>query len=171
MARRQNMIAHVKYHYVKEQGDITITMDIDLSRFNRQYGDAQKLLDQQVMTGMIPFMPMQTGTFVNVTRGLSNAIAGSGKVYAAAPPFGRYLYEGKVMVDKATGRGPYKISMGPGGDYILRFRKGAKLTTTSKSISYSQAAHPNVTDHWFDAAKQRFGSKWIAKTKRTAGGG
>lgn len=166
MARRQKMIAHVRYHYKKKNGDNIIELDVDLSRFNKQYGRAQYLLDSQIMTDMVPFMPMQTGTFINVTRGLSAAIAGSGKVYAAAPPMGRFLYEGKTMVDEATGS-PWA-------------RKGARkvlvsqysgMTAAKENLTYSKAAHPSVTDHWFDAAKKAYGKKWVLKTKRTAGGG
>ena len=89
MAKRK-MIAHVKYHYVKEDAgrNATIELDVDLTRFNKQYGDAQKKLDQMVMTSMQPYMPMRTGTFIKVTKAMSAAIAGSGTVIAAAPPFG-----------------------------------------------------------------------------------
>ena len=40
-------------------------------------------------------MPMQTGQFINVTKAMSAAVAGTGKVVAAAPPMGCFLYEGK----------------------------------------------------------------------------
>ncbi len=48
-------------------------------------------------------MPMQTGQFINVTKAMSAAVAGTGKVVAAAPPMGRFLYEGRTMVDEKTG--------------------------------------------------------------------
>ena len=163
MARRQNMIAHVKYHYEKEQGDITIRMDIDLSRFNKQYGLAQFLLDSQVMTDMVRFMPHQSGVFVNVTKGLSAAIAESGKVYAAAPPMGRFLYEGKTMVDELTGS-PWARK---GARKVLVSQYNGR-TNASPELTYSNG---DATPHWFETAKQHYGNKWIAKTKRTAGGG
>lgn len=163
---RQKMIAHVKYHYKKKKKDIVIELDVDLMRFNKQYGNAQKLLDKQVMTSMLPFMPMQTGTFIQVTRGMSAAIAGSGKVYAAAPPFGRFLYEGKTMVDEVTGS-PWAR---PGARKVLVSKYSGK-TAAKENLTYSKAANPDVTDHWFDAAKQAYGKKWIAKAKRIAGGG
>ena len=166
MAKRQKMIAHVKYHYKKKKKDIDIELDVDLTRFNKQYGRAQYLLDSQVMTDMVPFMPMQSGTFIHVTRGMSAAIAGSGKVYAAAPPMGRYLYEGKVMVDEVTGS-PWARKA---ARKVLVSQYSGK-TAAKENIDYSKAAHPNVTDHWFDAAKQAYGKKWIAKAKRIAGGG
>ena len=158
MAKRK-MIAHVMYHYKEEDAgkNATIELDVDLSRFERQYQKAQYDLDNMVMTSMVPYMPMRTGTFVNVTRALSASIAGSGYVYAAAPPFGRFLYEGKVMVDEKTGS-PWA-------------RPGAKKIVTDKDLNYDKNAHPNVTDHWFDTAKKNHGEEWVEKTKKTAGGG
>lgn len=167
MAKRNNkMIAHIKYHYKKKQKDIVIEMDVDLSRFNKQYGIAQYLLDSQVMTDMIPFMPMQSGVFINVTRSMSTAIAGSGKVYAAAPPFGRFLYEGKVMVDEATG----STYARPGARKVLVSQYTA-ATNAKENIEYSKSAHPKAQDHWFDAAKKSYGKQWVKKTKIAAGGG
>lgn len=158
MAKRK-MIAQVKYNYVKKDSgrNATIELDVDLSRFEKQYGKAQYMLDSMVMTSMVPYMPMITGTFVNVTKGLSAAIAGSGTVYAAAPPYGRFLYEGKVMVDEKTGS-PWA-------------RPGARKVVTSQNLEYSKNAHPKVTDHWFDAAKNAHGRSWVEATKRMAGGG
>ena len=163
-------IAKLNYEFKYKDRTITGVMRIDLRRFEGQYSRAQYELDSMVMASMIPYMPKQTGTFINVTQGMSQAIAGSGKVVAAAPPMGRYLYEGKMMVDSVTGKGPAKITVGP-GEYILRYRKGAKLKATDKPLKYSKHANPHVTDHWFDAAKKRHKEAWIRKTKKLAGGG
>lgn len=156
---KKKMIAHVKYHYVKEDSgrNATIELDVDLSRFEKQYEKAQFALDSAVMTDMVPYMPMVTGTFINVTKGLSAAIAGSGTVYAAAPPFGRFLYEGKVMVDPQT-NSPWA-------------RKGARKVTTNKDLEYTKPPHPDVTDHWFDTAKKNHGDAWVKLAKQIAGGG
>lgn len=132
-------------------------MEIDLSRFEGQYSKAQYALDSMVMTSMVPYMPMDTGTFINVTRGMSAAIAGSGKVVAAAPPMGRFLYEGKVMVGERT-RSAFAA-------------KGERKEVIEKHLNYSRHAHPNVTDHWFDTSKKNHGDVWIKKTKKLAGGG
>lgn len=158
MAKRK-MIAHVRYHYVKEDAgrNATIELDVDLSRFEKQYEKAQYELDSTIMTDMVPYMPMRTGTFINVTKGLSAAIAGSGNVYAAAPPFGRFLYEGKVMVDEVT-KSPWA-------------RPGANKVVTDKDLEYTMPPHTKVTSHWFDTAKQNHGKSWIRQTKKTAGGG
>ena len=162
------MAKHIsKTQYKFEYKDRTIegVMTLDLGRFEQQYSRAQYELDSMVMTSMIPFMPKDTGTFINVTQGMSQAIAGSGKVVAAAPPMGRFLYEGVKMVDSATGKGPMKTPWGP------RFRKGAKLKPTTERLQYSTHANPKATDHWFDAAKDAYGKTWVKKTKQLAGGG
>ena len=157
----------LKYKFEYKDRTIEGVMKIDLSRFEGQYSRAQYELDSMVMTSMVPYMPMQTGTFINVTRGMSAAIAGSGKVVAAAPPMGRFLYEGKKMVDAETGRGPAPIEISP-GQRAPRFRKGAKLVATDKPLQYSRK---EATDHWFDAAKDAHGDAWIRKVKKIAGGG
>lgn len=159
MAKKRKMIAHVRYNYKKEDAgrNCTIELDVDLSRFDKQYGEAQWLLDNMVMTSMQPYMPMRTGTFINVTKAMSAAIAGSGTVIAAAPPFGRFLYEGKVMVEEET-RSPWA-------------RKGKKKVVIDKDLNYDKSAHPDVTDHWFETAKKKHLNEWLKDTKKTAGGG
>lgn len=153
----QKMISKIKYDYGKKGPNYEINMHIDLGRFEKQYSRAQFLLDSQIMTDMVPYMPMQTGTFINVTRAMSAAIAGSGKVVAAAPPMGRFLYEGKVMVDEVTGS-PWA-------------RKGAKKRVTDRNLDFSTAAHGKAQAHWFDAAKATHGNEWVKQAKKTAGGG
>lgn len=138
-----------------KSGDMKL--DLDLTRFEKQFEEAQFKLDSQIMTDMVPYMPMQTGTFVNVTRAMSAAIAGSGKVVAAAPPMGRFLYEGKVMVGVGS-RSPFA-------------RMGEKKVVTDKELQFSNAAHPKVQKKWFDAAKVAHGKHWVDMAKRTAGGG
>lgn len=159
MAKKTKMIAKIKYNYKKEDvgKNTTIELDVDLSRFEKQYGKAQYALDSMVMTSMQPFMPHRTGTFINVTKAMSAAIAGSGTVVAAAPPMGRFLYEGKVMIDPETGS-PWA-------------RPGAKKIVTDKSLNYDTSHNPNVTDHWFETAKKNHEKSWIKAVKKEAGGG
>ncbi len=158
MAKRK-MIAHVRYNYRKKDAgrNTTIELDVDLTRFNKNYGEAQFALDSMIMTSMQPYMPMRTGTFINVTKAMSASIAGSGTVIAATPPFGRFLYEGKVMVDPAT-NSPWA-------------RPGAKKIVTDKDLDYYKGSNPKVTDHWFDTAKQKHGKSWVKAVKKIAGGG
>lgn len=143
------------FHFKKfsiVQGDIKV--DVDLSRFENQFRDAQFWIDSQIMIDMVPYMPHNTGAFVNLTRAQSAAIAGTGKVVAAAPPYGRFLYEGKVMIDPETGS-PWA-------------RKGAKKVVTDRPLNYS---NPKATPHWFDTAKEKELPDWVKGVKKRAGGG
>ena len=134
------------------EGDIKV--DVKLDRFEKQFQEAQYYLDGQVMNDMVPYMPHRDGIFVNLTRMRSAALQGTGKVVAGAPPQGRFLYEGKVMVDPVTGS-PWA-------------RKGAKKVVTERPLTYS---NPKATPHWFDTAKDAHGKSWVKGVKRIAGGG
>lgn len=154
----KNGIGKAKFHYEKKSGKVLdIEIDVDLRRFQKQFSEAQYLLDSAIMQSMIPFMPMESGTFINVTRGISAALAGTGTVCAAAPPMGRFLYEGKVMIDPETGS--------------AWARKGAKKVETNKALDFFKGAHPQVADHWFDKAKKQDLKQWVSLVKKTAGGG
>lgn len=151
------MIAQLHYDYHYKDREISAQLELNLKRFNMQFTLAQYELDSMVMTYMVPYMPMDTGQFVNVTRAMSASIAGSGKVVAAAPPFGRFLYEGKVMVGESSGS-PYA-------------KLGERKKVTDRFLDFSKSAHPKVTDHWFDTAKENHGSQWVRRAKKIAGGG
>lgn len=153
MARRKK-IFNARFNYSDYGKGADIEISVDLSRFEKQYGDAQYALDNMVMEDMIPYMPHETGIFINVTRAMSQAIAGSGTVIAAAPPMGRFLYEGKVMVDPVTGS-PWA-------------RAGAKKIVTERDLKYG---NPKATPHWYDTAKEKHGESWIREVKKIAGGG
>lgn len=150
-------IKQLDYDYHYKDRDVSAHLTLNLRRFEGQYSRAQYALDSMVMTDMVKFMPMDTGQFINVTKSMSAAIAGSGKVVAAAPPFGRFLYEGKVMVGVSSGS-PWA-------------QKAEKKIVTDRDIDFYKGAHPDAQAHWFDAAKKQFGSQWVKKTKKIAGGG
>lgn len=153
MAKRK-MIKQIKWNYQDKGPNYQVDMHIDLDRFEKQYNLAQFALDSAVMASMVPYMPHDTGTFINVTKAMSAALAGTGKVVAAAPPMGRFLYEGKVMVDPVT-NSPWA-------------RPGAKKIVTDRDLKYS---NPKATPHWFDTAKDKHGKSWVKLVKKEAGGG
>lgn len=150
---KRKMLSKVVYNYSSHGSGADIEMVVDLSRFEGQFEEAQFVLDSAVMTSMVPYMPHQTGTFINVTKAMSAAIAGSGTVVAASPPMGRFLYEGKVMVDPQTGS-PWA-------------RPGAKKVVTDRNLKYS---NPKAVPHWFEKAKERDGKSWVKAVKKVAGG-
>lgn len=166
MAKKRKMLKKQHFKFYVSSPDINATMELNLKRFENQYQKAQYFLDSQIMTDMVPYMPMQTGSFINLTRARSAAIAGSGRVVAAAPPYGRFLYKGKVMVDENTGS--------------TWARKGAKKVLVSKytgktnakeNLEFSKATNPKAQQEWFEAARAKNGSKWIKDVKAMAGGG
>lgn len=161
MARSK--IKHFKGFSVVD-GDIRVKLD--MHRFEEQFRQAQYQLDGAVMNGMVPFMPMITGSFINTTRAASAAIQGSGEVYAAYGPQGRFLYEGKTMVSPSTGSTYAK----KGEKKVLVSQYGGK-TRARELLSYTKQAHPKAQFHWFDAAKKKDGKKWVRGVKETAGGG
>jgi hypothetical protein len=157
-----------KIHHFKGfsvvDGDVKVK--IDMSRFEEQYRKAQYQLDGAVMNSMVPFMPMENGTFVNVTRAASAAIQGSGRVFAAYSQQGRFLYEGKGMVDEKTGS-PWARK---DAKKVLVSQYSGK-TRAKETLTYTKTKHPAAQAHWFDAAKEKDGETWIREAKKTAGGG
>lgn len=134
-----------------------ITLDINMSRIERNLNQAQRALDFAVMHSMEPFMPMQAGGggFIGKTRGMSDALAGSGKVVAAAPPYGQFLYEGKTMVDEKTGS-PYARKY---ARKVLVSQFGGK-TNAKPDLEYSKHSNQKATAHWFEAAKEKDLDEW-----------
>lgn len=160
-------MASRKFHFKKYSivaGDVKISLD--MSRFNTQYQRAQYKLDGKVMNSMIPFMAMNTGTLVNTTRAASAAVQGSGQVYAAFGPQGRFLYEGKGMVGIESGS-PWAKD---GEKKVLVSQYGGK-TNAKEFLSYNHSAHPQAQAEWFEPAKAKDLDKWVRDVKETAGGG
>ena len=140
---------------------INISGDVIASRVNK----AQKWLDNRVMTDMLPYMPLNTGMFIANTQSISRSLAGTGLVCAGAPPMGRYLYYGKVMVDARTGKGAIPINKD--GEIIFRFRKGSTLIPTSRNMTYSRAS---ATARWFETAKEKHEEQWVEGVQKILNG-
>ena len=128
-------------------------MTIDLTRIDKNLKRAQTALDIAVMTGMEGFMPRQTGQFIQLTKARSAAIAGSGYVVAGAPPFGRFLYYGKVMVDPET-RSAWA-------------RKGVKKVVTDKPLKFW---YPLARPKWFEVAKKTYLPSWLNTVRNALNG-
>ena len=143
-----------KIHHFKSFTVITDSVDIkvDMKRLENNFNEAQFKLDSAIMTSMEPHMPMQSGQFIAVTKGMSAAIAGTGEVVAAAPPMGRFLYEGQAMVGVKS-RSAWA-------------KKGERKEPSGKSLTYSRGG-----PKWFDKAKAKDGDNWVNLVKKTAGGG
>lgn len=162
MAKRIRMLPVEKLRV--KSGDMTATLDLE--RLEKQFQRAQYDLDSTIMTDMEAFMPKQDGTFINTTKAMSQAIAGSGRVVAAAPPFGRFLYYGKTMVDIETGS-PFAR---PAAKKVLVSQFGGK-TNAKENLDLSRGINPRAQAEWFEVAKKYYGKVWVRKAKKTAGGG
>lgn len=125
-----------------------IQLNLDLSKYGNRLQRAQYFLDTQVMIDCEPLMPMQTSVFRNLTHARSAAYAGSGQVCVGAPPMGRFLYFGKVMVDPVT-RSPFA-------------RQGVKKVVTDKDLKFWQ---PGTQPRWFEVAKANQKDNWVNLVK------
>ena len=121
-----------------------------MSHMEDNFNQAQYALDSAIMTSMEPHMPMQTGQFIAVTKGMSAAVAGTGQVVAAAPPAGRFLYEGKAMI------GRYSKSAWA--------KKGEKKVLSGGNLTYTRGG-----PKWFDKAKAKDGDNWVRIVKKEVG--
>lgn len=100
-----------------------------------------------------PFVPMLTGTFKNQTQVKGNLIIYKG-------PQARYLWNGKVMVDAETGKGPAHFA-DKNGNEVIRFRKGAKLKATDRNLVFTTSFHPDAQAFWFEASKAENLGQWL----------
>ena len=126
-------------------------LELGTDRLNRNLNNAQYELDSAIMKSMKPLMPMRDSNFIKRVIAENASRAGTGEVYAAVGPEGRYLYEGKTMVDEKTGS-PWA-------------RKDARKVLVSQYAGKTNAK-PNLTysrgqqSHWFEKAKERDSSEW-----------
>lgn len=130
-----------------------VDCNIKLDRIARNINKAQFMLDTQIMNDMKPYMPLDESNFIDRTAAESMAIAGSGVVVAGAAPYGRFLYEGKVMVGVKS-RSAYA-------------KKDEKKVVINKPLEYSR---PKAVAKWFEAAKDNHGKSWLRLVNRIVGG-
>ena len=142
------MIHFKKWSLVR--GHVHVTLN--LTAYGERLKTAQWWLGNQVLQSCRALMPLLTGSLQD-----RSYVEDEGRRVVFPGPYARMLYMGKVMVDAKTGKGPGKIPTGP-GEYVLRFRKGAKLKPTNRRLTYS---NPEAVDHWFDEAKARNLPHWL----------
>lgn len=142
-----------------DNGSVHVT--VDLRAYEERTKKAQQWLGDRVLEDCKACMPHLTGSLQQRSH-----TEDDGKKVVFPGPCARYLYGGKVMVDSVTGKGPRKIPTGP-GEYILRFRKGAKLVPTSRPLTFS---NPQAVPKWFEHAKEKHKQFWIDGVKEILGG-
>jgi len=142
-----------------DNGGVHVTLD--LRAFEQRHKRAQQWLGDRVLEDSRACMPLLTGSLQQRSH-----TEDDGKKVIFPGPYAGYLYRGKVMVDSVTGKGPRKIPTGP-GEYILRFRKGAKLIPTARALAYS---NPQAVPEWFEHAKRQSKQFWIEGVAEIMGG-
>lgn len=130
-----------------------IRLDVNMKGLENKFNAAQLWLDNQIMQDMKPYMPQLTETLQNLTSAESAAMLGTGQVAAAAGPYGRFQYMGKVMVDPVT-NSPWA-------------RKKAKKVVTGRSLTYSR---PGAQAQWFEAAMAQHKQQWVDGVAKIIGG-
>ena len=141
--------------------DGNVHIHVNLHPFEERHRKAQQWLGDRVLEDSRACMPLLTGGLQQRSH-----TEDDGKKVVFPGPFSGYLYRGKVMVDSVTGKGPRRIPTGP-GEYVLRFRKGAKLVSTARPLKYSR---PQAVPEWFEHAKQRNKQFWIRGVREIIGG-
>lgn len=94
----------------------------------------------QVQKDTSPYVPALTGDLDRRTK-----VEGSLVIYPG--PQSRMLYNGKLMVDPATGS-----SYAP---------KGGTKVVTDKDLVFNKAMHSQAQSHWFEASKAENLEKWV----------
>ena len=103
-------------------------------------GAVQRFHTQNVLRRIVKYMPYRTGATIKLTQAQSPI---SGDAVNTFVPYARYLHEGKVMVNAATGKGPAYI---PNVGY--RFPKGSKLRATDRPLTYTTTKNPEAGPAW-----------------------
>lgn len=123
---------------------LKFTVHTDLSRIGpmlRNASDkAQTAVAIQAQKDTSPYVPALTGDLDRRTK-----VDGSLIIYPG--PQSRMLYNGKLMVDPATGS-----SYAP---------KGTTKVLTDKNLVFNKVMHSQAQDHWFEASKAENMDKWL----------
>ena len=101
---------------------------------------AQHAVAIQAQKDTSPYVPALNGELDRKTKVEENLIIYPG-------PQSRYLYNGKLMVDPATGS-----SYAP---------KGTTKVLTDKNLVFNKSMHSQAQDHWFEASKAENMDKWL----------
>lgn len=101
-------------------------------------GSVQQYWTSIVNRRMTNYMPFRSGALATKLKFQANA-----SEIVVAAPYARYQYEGKVMVNAATGKGAAYI---PGVGF--RYPRGAILKQTNRPLNYDTTKHPLAGDKW-----------------------
>lgn len=137
-------------------------LSLDFTPIGKKLDFAQEVLDAQVWDDVQKYMPVDTGDLKSRTQAVNDAYAGfsSGRVYLYPPSseYGRYLYEGKVMVDPQYSKGGFYSP-----EFGFWSRPGVKKVLTDRDLTYS---NPMATAHWGETAYEKHYNEWVNVVER-----
>ena len=108
-------------------------------------GDVQQFHTATVLRRIVRYMPYRTGSTIKLTQAQSPVSQPEINTFV---PYARYLHEGKVMVNAATGKGPGVIpGVGP------RWRRGTQLKATDRPLKYTTTKNPEAGPRWGERLK------------------
>ena len=116
-------------------------------------GDVQQFHTANVLRRIVRYMPYRTGATIKLTQAQSPVSQPEINTFV---PYARYLHEGKVMVNAATGKGPGVI---PGGG--PRWRRGTQLKATGRPLTKNPEAGP----HWGQRLQEKEGDAMLTDLK------
>lgn len=140
--------------HIRQSSDC-MSVDISFDRLARYMSASQRALDRQILTDMVPYMPMVTGELALQTLTANEENIGSGELIIDTTEYARFLYHGKLMIHEPTGS-----SWAP---------KHETKIVTDIPLTYSKMAHPNAGPEWFERAKEAKKRTWLKVAREAAG--
>lgn len=140
--------------HIRQSSD-SMSVDISFDRLARYMSASQRALDRQILTDMVPYMPMETGRLTEETLAINEPNIGSGELVLDSTAYARFLYHGKLMIHEPTGS-----SWAP---------KGETKVVTETPLNYSKAAHSQAGPEWFERAKEAKKRTWLKVAREAAG--
>lgn len=131
--------------------DGSVSIKLDLSKLDKQFKEAQKRLNMQIVADSTVYVPFAQGQLRSQVRYPDGLEGGIIEWYA---PYAHYQYSGTVYTD-ALGR----TWVGKGE---------TKPINTGRPLTYHA---PGTGARWFEQAKSKHLNDWIALAGRIAGGG
>lgn len=133
----------------------TVQINCDLGRTMPERVDqATTWLASAVLINSQDYTPYKEGTLLRTAHAERVSVNERDLVYVGR--YARYIWEGKRMVNAATGKGPAWIPSIPG----YRFPKGSHLVPTTDPLHYTRDTHALAQDHWVMAAETVYGDTW-----------
>lgn len=128
------------------------TVDRLALKFRRSVQQVEHTIAIQIVKDTKPYTPFLTGDMEKRTR-----VEGSTIIYPG--PYAQYLYHGKVMVNRETGKGPSHFVNEYGEDVIF-YRKGTKLRASDRDLVFTTSFHPDAQAYWLEASYAVNMQKW-----------